>query len=82
MSASNKTRVVLASRKNSGIQVTLLWASDTNAVAVLVDDDSTGDQFELLVEPEANPRDVYEHPYAYAAWRGIDYGAATLLQAA
>jgi len=29
-------RVVLATRKNAGIKVTLLWAEDTNAVAVIV----------------------------------------------
>jgi hypothetical protein len=68
--------VVLASRKNAGIRVTLLWATDTNTTAVLVRDDSTNERFELLVEPDANPIDVYEHPYAYAAWRGIDYRTA------
>ncbi len=45
-------------------------------------DDSTSDQFELVVEPEDNPMHVYEHPYAYAAWRGIDYRTADLRQAA
>jgi hypothetical protein len=49
---------------------------------VLVRDDSTNEQFELLVEPDANPIDVYEHPYAYAAWRSIDYRTADLRQAA
>jgi hypothetical protein len=44
-------RVVLAKRKNAGIHVALLWAEDTNAVAVLVRDDSTDDQFELSVDP-------------------------------
>ena len=34
-------RVVLAERENAGIQVTLLWAEDTDAVAVLVRDDGT-----------------------------------------
>jgi hypothetical protein len=71
-----KPRLVLASRENGGIRVTLLWAADTNAVAVLVRDESTDDRFELLVEPELNPVDVYKHPYAYAAWRGINYRAA------
>ena len=61
------SRVELASRENAGIEVTLLWTSDTNTVAVLVRDDFTNENFELLVEPEANPIDVYEHPYAYAA---------------
>jgi hypothetical protein len=80
-SDNHKPRVVLASRKNTGIRVTLLSAADTNA-AVLVRDHSTNEQFELLVEPEANPIDVYVHPYAYAAWRGIDYRTVSLPQAA
>ena len=68
--ANHKQRVVLASRMNTGIQVTLLWASGTNTTAVVVRDDTTNEQFELLVEPGTNPIDVYQHPYAYAAWRG------------
>ena len=69
-------RVVLARRKNAGIQVTLLWARDTNSVAVLIRDDGTDDQFEVPVEPGANPLHVFEHPYAYAAWQGVDYRTA------
>jgi hypothetical protein len=75
-------RVVLATRKNAGIQVTLLWAPDTNAVAVLVRDDGNDDQFELSVEPGTNALDAFEHPYAYAAWRGVDYRLADLRNAA
>ena len=74
--------VVLAERKNAGIQVTLLWAEDTNAVAVLVRDDGSDDQFELSVEPGANALQIFEHPYAYAAWRGVDYRLADLRRAA
>jgi hypothetical protein len=44
-------RVVLAKRRNAGVQVTLLWSQDTNAVAVLVRDDGTDDEFELSVDP-------------------------------
>jgi hypothetical protein len=55
----NKRRVALASRENTGLRVTLLWAADTNTVAVLVRDDRVDEQFELLVEPDANPIDVY-----------------------
>jgi hypothetical protein len=77
-----KPRVMLASRKNVGIRVALLWAADTNTVAVRVRDDLTNEQFELIVEPETNPMDVYEHPYAYAAWRGIDYRTVSPCQAA
>jgi hypothetical protein len=75
-------RVVLAKRENAGIQVTLLWAQDTNSVAVLVHDDNTDDQFEMCVEPGANALDTFEHPYAYAAWRGVDYRRADLRLAA
>ena len=75
-------RVVLAERKNAGIHVTLLWAEDTNTVAVLVRDDGTDDQFELTVEPGCNALDTYEHPYAYAAWQGVDYRLADLREAA
>ena len=79
---NDKPRVVLASRKSAGIRVTLLWAADTNTVAVRVRDDLADEQFELLVEPDANPMNVYEHPYAYAAWRGVGYRTADLRQAA
>jgi hypothetical protein len=79
---ANPARVVLAKRSNAGVQVTLLWAEDTNAVAVLVHDEGNDDQFELSVEPGANALDTYEHPYAYAAWRGIDYRLADLRLAA
>ena len=75
-------RVVLAERKNAGIHVTLLWAEDTNTVAVLVRDDGRDDQFELSVEPGANAMDTYEHPYAYAAWQGVDYRLADIRDAA
>jgi hypothetical protein len=75
-------RIVLAKRKNAGIHVTLLWTEDTNAVSVLVRDDNTDDQFELSVETGANALDAFEHPYAYAAWRGVDYRLADLRLAA
>jgi hypothetical protein len=73
---ADPARVVLAHRRNAGVQVTLLWAEGTNAVAVLVRDEGNDDQFELSVEPGANALDTYEHPYAYAASRGIDYRLA------
>ena len=69
-------RVVLARRENAGIKVTLLWAKETNAVAVLVNGDDTDDEFEVPVEAGVNPLQVFEHPYAYAAWQGVDYRTA------
>ena len=64
------------------IQVALLWTEDTDTVAVLVRDDGNDDQFELSVEPGANALQIFEHPYAYAAWRGVDYRLADLRRAA
>jgi hypothetical protein len=40
-SDNDKRRVVLTSRTNTGIQVTLVGVADTNALAVLARDDST-----------------------------------------
>jgi hypothetical protein len=54
---------------------------DTNAISVLVRDDGTDDQFELSVEP-ADALHTFEHPYAYAAWRGVDHRLADLRDAA
>jgi hypothetical protein len=73
---ADPAHVVLAQRKNAGVQVTLVWAEGTNAAVVLVRDEGNDDQFELSVEPGANALDTYEHPYAYAASRGIDYRLA------
>jgi hypothetical protein len=81
-SATTATGVALARRTSSGLTVTLLWAEDTNAVTVLVRDGRTHDQFELAVDAGASPLDVFEHPYAYAAWRGVDYQGADLRRAA
>ncbi len=79
---TDRPRVVLASRTSAGILVVLLWAADTNSTAVVVHDDRTGDGFELLVDADLNPMNVYEHPYAHAAWRGIDFQTADLRQSA
>jgi hypothetical protein len=75
-SPGSAERVVLAQRTSGGITVTLLWAPETDAVAVHVHDTAQDDEFELDVEPGENPLDVFEHPYAHAAWRGIEYGSA------
>ena len=80
--SANSARIVLAERENAGIQVTLLWTEDTNAVAVLVRDNGTDEQFELNVEPGADALDTFEHPYAHAAWRGVDYRLGELRRAA
>jgi hypothetical protein len=59
----------LAQRRANGIEVTLWWSPADDALAVTVVDES-GESFELVVEPD-EAVDVYEHPYAYAAFRGL-----------
>jgi hypothetical protein len=34
------------------------------------------------VESGANAFDTFEHPYAYAAWRGVDYRLGDMRRAA
>jgi hypothetical protein len=75
-------RVILPERPNAGLQVTLLWAEDTNAVAIFVCYDGSDNQFEVSVEADYNALHAFEHPYAYAAWRGVDYRLANLRDAA
>jgi hypothetical protein len=62
----------LHNRTNDGITVRLLWSPDDGRVEVAVEDAKTGDAFAVDVRAGDSPMDVFHHPYAYAAWRGID----------
>lgn len=66
-------RIELAGRSGDGLDVRLLWCPRTNTASVVVRDERLNDEFELVIEPGLNPLDVFEHPYAYAAWRGVEY---------
>ena len=61
----------LADRENDGITVVLHWNRATGALAVTVDDEATGDYFELVLADEP-PLDVFYHPFAYARQRGVE----------
>ena len=61
----------LASRHSGTVEITLLWSKRRHRVAVTVEDAATGDLIELPLTPEDDPLDVYNHPYAYAAARGL-----------
>ena len=50
----------------------LLWQIDTDRLWVRVHDVSGGDHFQLEAAP-SEAMDVFHHPYAYAAARGIHY---------
>ncbi len=70
----------LAYRSTNGINVFLIWypADDSLAVAVI---DENADSFELVVTAQ-EALDVFEHPYAYAAFRGLELAEASLGAAA
>jgi hypothetical protein len=59
----------LAHRYSNGIDVTLSWSPGDDVLLVTVCDEA-GDDFELVVESH-EALDVFEHPYAYAAYRGL-----------
>jgi hypothetical protein len=69
-------RVELAVRERSGILVELHWFRDTEIVLVSVADRPSGTCFELVLEPGERALDVFHHPYAYAAARGLEVAPA------
>ena len=60
----------LLGRESNGITVSLLWNRDEDSLSVCVFDASTDVSFELEVGA-ASPTDVFNHPFAYAAFRGV-----------
>jgi hypothetical protein len=67
----------LAHRANDGVEVVLFWQEITNELTVSVSDARTGAYFELPAAPD-QALDVFEHPYAHAAFRGLPYQDALL----
>lgn len=63
----------LDSRRRDGVEVSLLWYSDVDVVAVQVVDERVGHSFQLVVDAE-EALDVFRHPFAYAAFRGMPLG--------
>ena len=64
----------LAHRTNDGIAVTLLWSRSEDRLFVIVRDARSGDSFELPADA-GNALQVFEHPYAEAAYLNLDYRA-------
>ena len=67
------SRTELASRETNGITVRLLWSRSTNLVTVAVDDAANDDYFELVLDDDERAMDVFDHPFAHAAARGIEF---------
>ena len=66
-------RTELASRESNGVTVTLLWSRATNLATVAVADTANDEYFELVLDEHDSPLDVFHHPYAHAAARGLDF---------
>ena len=67
------SRTELASRESNGITVKLLWSRSTNLVTVAVDDAPNDDYFELVLNEDERALEVFHHPFAHAAARGIEF---------
>jgi hypothetical protein len=70
----------LAHRANNGIEVSLYWSKHTNRVTVEVFDDRFDERFQFEVDG-SRAFDAFNHPYAYAAARGVPAPAAQALAA-
>ena len=66
-------RTELMSRESNGITVRLLWSRATNLVTVAVADVASGDYFELVLNEHEPALEVFNHPFAHAAARGLEF---------
>jgi hypothetical protein len=59
-------------RSNDRLEVSLFWREHDDRALVVVDDEKTGARFTIEVRDDERALDVFHHPYAYAAHRGVD----------
>jgi hypothetical protein len=67
----------LAYRASDGIEVVLSWHQGTDELLVSVSDERSGADFELAAGPD-QVLDVFNHPYAHAAFRGLPLEEASI----
>jgi hypothetical protein len=67
----------LAYRAADGVEVVLFWHQDTDELTVAVSDARSGAYFELAAAAD-QALDVFNHPYAHAAFRGLRYAEESL----
>jgi hypothetical protein len=67
----------LAYRETDGLEIVLFWHQPTDQLSVSVSDERTGAYFELEAGAD-EALEVFQHPYAYAAARGVPYDTALL----
>jgi hypothetical protein len=61
------------SRESNGITVRLLWSRATNLVTIAVADTGNEDYFELVLDEQEPALEVFNHPFAHAAARGLEF---------
>jgi hypothetical protein len=69
---SPDTPIELDSRTTDGIEVRLLWHRTENRVTVTARDVRSGESLEVPVHDYESALDVFHHPYAYAAFHGVE----------
>ena len=67
----------LAYRASDGIKVVLAWYPGTDELLVSVSDEKSGGYFELAAGPD-QALDVFNQPYAHAAFRSVPYAEASI----
>jgi hypothetical protein len=66
-------RTELISRESNGITVALLWSRATNLVTLAVADAVSDDYFELVLDEDEPALEAFNHPFAHAAARGLEF---------
>jgi hypothetical protein len=69
---SPDTIIELDSRTTDNIEVRLLWHRADNGVTVTARDLRSGELLEVAVRDYERALDVFHHPYAYAAFHGVE----------
>ena len=67
----------LAHRKSDGVEIVLVWHQPTDELTVTVSDERSGVYFELAAQPH-QALDVFDHPYAHAAFQGLTHQVTSL----
>jgi len=68
----------LHSRVNEGVHIRLLWCENDHSLAVAVTDTRSCEAFSIEIRDGEDALDVFNHPFAYAAWHGIKAPARPL----
>jgi hypothetical protein len=66
----------LARRMSHGVEVVLFWHHCTDELTVTVLDERIGTYYELAAQPH-QALDVFDHPYAHAAFQGLTFQEAS-----